>query len=200
MTDVSNPFKESIVRVVIKEVDSIGSIPVETVVDTDLLQTMMEEVRQCNMAHGWYETNPNVQVFIEWLATQGMFMTNEEHDKVAAQLRDLFGSRTFGDDIALMHSELSEALEAHREHGNAELVRFTSADGYSVLPRDDQNVLAWQKAGQVGKPEGVASELADELVRLLDTCARMGVDLFQAFREKMDYNWTRPYRHGGKRL
>lgn len=85
-------------------------------------------------------------------------------------------SRTFGEDIALLHSEVSEMLEAYRDHGFAHIT------------------------GENGKPEGVASEAADVLVRLLDTCTRHDIDLGEAFIEKVSYNSTRPYRHGGKLL
>ena len=50
------------------------------------------------------------------------------------------------------------------------------------------------------KPEGVGAEAADVLVRLLDTCIRYDIDLFAEWRRKVNYNWTRPARHGGKAL
>lgn len=50
------------------------------------------------------------------------------------------------------------------------------------------------------KPDGIAVELADCIIRILDWAGHEGVDLDTIIREKMKYNRTRPYRHGGKKL
>ncbi len=85
-------------------------------------------------------------------------------------------SRTFGDEIALIHTELSEAFEAYREGGFKDQTLDTA----------------------FSKPEGVGSELADVLIRLLHTASSRGIDLQFEYNRKMAYNEGRPWRHGGK--
>ena len=48
------------------------------------------------------------------------------------------------------------------------------------------------------KPEGVPSELADIVIRALAAADAWGIDLQSAIEEKLAYNQTRGYRHGGK--
>ena len=80
--------------------------------------------------------------------------------------------------LALIHSEVSEALECYR---NDEM----------LIDR-----LHWS---QIGKPEGFPIEIADVIIRLFDLSAHLKIDLEAAIQTKMDYNKTRAYRHGGKR-
>ena len=51
-----------------------------------------------------------------------------------------------------------------------------------------------------GKPEGFGSELADIVIRVFDLAISERIDLAKEILEKMAYNRTRPYLHGGKKF
>lgn len=75
--------------------------------------------------------------------------------------------------IALMHSELSEALEGVRHDA-----------------QDDK--LPHRKAVEV--------ELADVVIRIMNYGVAHGLDIAGAIVEKAAFNKTRPFRHGGKKF
>ena len=50
-----------------------------------------------------------------------------------------------------------------------------------------------------GKPEGEAIELIDCIIRIMDYFGHKKWDMDKLMEIKMEYNKTRPYRHGGKK-
>lgn len=86
--------------------------------------------------------------------------------------------------IALIHSELSEALEEYRNGHKPHEVYYDTCEGHKV--------------GHLDKPEGIPIELADVMIRVFDFCGQYGIDLEEAIEIKTAFNRTRPVRHGGK--
>lgn len=101
--------------------------------------------------------------------------------------------RTFGECIALVHSELSEALEFYREGRQPNQLFYTGKFIGSTVDSDE-------KTDTFQKPDGIPAELADVVIRIFDIAGRWNIDLGRAIIEKMEYNKSRPYRHGGKAL
>lgn len=93
---------------------------------------------------------------------------------------------TFGDIVSLCHSELSEALEAYRD--GEELVH--GCCGHCTFEASCDHPAP---AGETGcKPEGVAVEMIDCILRILDWCAMEGVDVDELLHMKLAYNKGRP--------
>jgi NTP pyrophosphatase (non-canonical NTP hydrolase) len=100
--------------------------------------------------------------------------TAQEVNQIATEKGWWKGERNEGELIALMHSELSEALEAMR-HGN---------------PPDDK----------IPEFSGVEAELTDVIIRIMDMAAAKGYRVGDAIVAKINYNKNRPYKHGGKKF
>lgn len=79
-------------------------------------------------------------------------------------------------DLMLIVTEVAEAMEVYRT-------------GHNIMDRwvDDD-----------GKPQGFVIELADIIIRCIALAAHHSMNIQQAIWDKMLYNETRPFMHGGK--
>ena len=134
------------------------------------IQELIHIAHVTSLDKGWWQSEA------DWIQ---QFSDDYELDGEATDLlMEQFGTRDFLACLALIDSETAEATEEYRLHGlNRE----------KLLYRDEN-----------GKPCGIASELADVLIRVSDLCGRHSIPLADAIAAKLEYNTTRPARHGGK--
>lgn len=75
--------------------------------------------------------------------------------------------------------------------------------------QDTRHILSWlmlivtevaeaAEAVRIGDIDNFGEEMADVIIRTLDTCHALGVDLDSAVLAKMEKNKLRPVMHGGK--
>lgn len=107
------------------------------------IRELQRDVHALAVSKGWYEGVPHAGD-LTWLSAR----------------------------LALIHSEVSEALECVRDGDLGAHV------------------------GVTGKPSGLPSELADVIIRVLDLAESIGVDVQEAIRIKHEFNKTRPPKHG----
>lgn len=102
--------------------------------------------------------------------------------------------------LMLIVSEASEALEVIREgHEPWEVWYAHPIEGLTTtVPLHTSDNTGDEP--KPPKPEGYGVELADICIRVFHEASRRGIDLPKLIVEKMEYNRTRPHRHGGKTL
>ena len=111
------------------------------------IETLQRKIHQGNVEAGWWTDLDTMQSLAE-----------------ECRIRTRFGKALVAEKLVLIHSEVSEAMEAARKN-----------------LMDDK--LTHRK--------GIEVELADAVIRILDLCGALELDLAGAIQEKLSYNTKR---------
>lgn len=101
--------------------------------------------------------------------------------------------KSVAEHLALIHSEVSEALEADRND-----VAIGLGDMAKTLIEEDNDHYFKEEFKEWVK-DTFADELADIVIRVMDLAEWKRIDLQSHVEAKMRYNSLREYKHGGKK-
>lgn len=119
-------------------------------------------------------------------------MTEIHEDNVKKGFWENKETKNTGELLMLCVSELSEALEAHRKEKFANIVQFNQDRQTTPFHEESATIQAFKD----NIKDTFEDEIADTVIRLFDLCEGFGIDLETHIRLKIEYNKTRPYKHG----
>lgn len=114
-------------------------------------------------------------------------MLNELRDEIHTNAKNhgfYENEKNIPEILMLIVSELGEAMEAYRKDhytGKYALQKNISNNDFELFIKDR-----------------FEDEIADTIIRLLDLCGYMKIDIDTHVALKMKYNESRPYKHGKK--
>lgn len=144
------------------------------------LNKLRDKIYANALAKGFYRDFLDIMSYIDRAH-------KDEGLDVASAAMNRFKHIAFAQRIALIQSEASEALEADRKNRHADLISMQEQmQAHGFRAEDFQRYIK----------DTVEDEIADTIIRLLDLCGMLDIDIDKHIELKMQYNSSRPYLHG----
>jgi NTP pyrophosphatase (non-canonical NTP hydrolase) len=121
---------------------------------------------------------------------------NELRDKIYLNAKDKGfwdNERNIGEALMLIVTELAEGLETHRNLGKIQLV-----DPMVKSAIDQMHDEEFKEHFALMVKDSFQDEMADSIIRILDLCGGLGIDIEWHIAAKMRYNAARARLHGKK--
>jgi NTP pyrophosphatase (non-canonical NTP hydrolase) len=139
------------------------------------LNELRDKIHENAVKHGFYDDE----------ASAKQVVTAGGAESTVKALKHAF----FAQKIALIHSELSEALEADRED------KYPTKEGMSIIV-NPVKIEEWKLFFERHIKNTVPDEFADVIIRILDKCGDLNIDIEKHIELKMKYNELREHKHG----
>jgi len=136
-------------------------------------------------------------------STKGLNALSKEIRVDALELG--FGNSDVPLRTALIHSEMSEAFEAFRMDKFCEIKdKEFELNWLERLKKEMEEKpelkLRYQEYFKHHIKDTFEDEIADTIIRLLDLCAEMDIDIEYHIEQKLYFNKTRGHKFGGKKF
>jgi NTP pyrophosphatase (non-canonical NTP hydrolase) len=144
--------------------------------DIDHIGSLIADIH-ANCSEEWEQARKGVLIsdqISNHLTKSGEYLTIAQRRRVASSTQGVVSLGRMGTFIANLHGEVSELWDAS---------------------------MAGRLNTQCDKPVSLTcaeEELADIVIRVMDTAKSLGVNLGRAIQIKSEYNRTRPFMHGKK--
>ncbi|BDD05238.1 hypothetical protein [Aureibacter tunicatorum] len=106
--------------------------------------------------------------------------------------------RNIGELLCLIHSEVSEALEAHRIEKHTHEMPSAISQGIQAPNLTKEDASLFKKEFEAKIKNSFEDELADTMIRIMDLAAYLNIDLETHILAKIQYNKLREHKHGKK--
>ena len=99
-------------------------------------------------------------------------------------------NENIGQTLCLIHSEISEALEAIRKN------RYANLSYFEIDDKKFSDIVSFESNFKTCIKDTFEDEIADTFIRLMDLVGALDIDIDKHIELKRKFNSLREYKHG----